>query len=636
MDDISACYRILDLEPGASLEDVKCSYRELVKVWHPDRFRGDPKLQAKAEEKLKRINLAYERLSQDVDSGVGRRTSSQHTPKPYPERTRPERRAPQYESAKNTQAQAHRAHPQRAATGGNKSGRLFHWVRQPWVATVLIGFVIVVLGMIVVAVQSGRRKNAGLATTSVPKIANDAIERNENTAQILKAAAQKDPYGEAALTLAIENWQKAADQGDPAAQSKLGLFYAEGTGVKKDEAKAVEWFRKAAAQGYAFAQLKLGVMYENGRGVAKDETKAVEWYAKAAAQGDAAAQFNLGGMYHSGTGVAKDTTKAVDWYQKAAAQGNAEAQFNLGLMYATGRGISKDEAKAVDLYQKVAAQGYAAAQHNLGLMYADGRGVANDDAKAFEWWEKAAAQGNAEAGRKLSIMYATGRGIPSDDQKAFEWYQKAASQGYSYAQSKLAAMYDQGRGVPKDRAKAAEWYQKAAGPQNVTPYQLNQPSQPPITNTTRPEEPVLRHLATDGRLTSGSVLVDELGNFAGKGKLTLDNGLLEDAYVKLVLNHKLVAAFYVRSREKFTYSTIPDGIYTVVYCVGYGWDGAVRNFARGRHARRYDNPLNYSTNQERDASGVTTYTDVVTLTLHKVAGGSAKASDISLEDFDRY
>ena len=58
MDDISECYRILDLEPGASLEDVERSYRELVKVWHPDRFRRDPKLRAKAEEKLSRINLA--------------------------------------------------------------------------------------------------------------------------------------------------------------------------------------------------------------------------------------------------------------------------------------------------------------------------------------------------------------------------------------------------------------------------------------------------------------------------------------------------------------------------------------------------------------------------------------------------
>jgi len=53
-------YRTLDIEPGASLEEVKKSYRELVRVWHPDRFTHDPRLQKKAQEKLKQINLAYE------------------------------------------------------------------------------------------------------------------------------------------------------------------------------------------------------------------------------------------------------------------------------------------------------------------------------------------------------------------------------------------------------------------------------------------------------------------------------------------------------------------------------------------------------------------------------------------------
>lgn len=147
---------------------------------------------------------------------------------------------------------------------------------------------------------------------------------------------------------------------------------------------------------------------------------------------------------------------------------------------------------------------------------------------------------------------------------------------------------------------------------------------------------MLRHLTTDDRLATGFIVVDRLSQYSGKGKLTLDNGLAEDAYAKLVLNGKLVAAFYVRSQEKFTYSTIPDGTYTVLYCTGYGWDAGVRNFARGRHARRYDAPLDYSTRRQRDGSGFTTYTDVMTLTLHKVLSGNARTSDMPLEDFDRY
>jgi curved DNA-binding protein CbpA len=48
------------------LEDVKRSYKELVKVWHPDRFASDSKLQQRAGEKIKQINLAYERICEVV------------------------------------------------------------------------------------------------------------------------------------------------------------------------------------------------------------------------------------------------------------------------------------------------------------------------------------------------------------------------------------------------------------------------------------------------------------------------------------------------------------------------------------------------------------------------------------------
>jgi TonB family protein len=54
--------RILEIEPGASLEEIRQAYRDQTKVWHPDRFSNDVRLQKKAEDKLKQINLAYQRL----------------------------------------------------------------------------------------------------------------------------------------------------------------------------------------------------------------------------------------------------------------------------------------------------------------------------------------------------------------------------------------------------------------------------------------------------------------------------------------------------------------------------------------------------------------------------------------------
>ena len=62
MDDLTHFYQVLGLKPGATFEEVKTVYRDLVKVWHPDRFSHDERLRLVAQEKLKEINGAYKML----------------------------------------------------------------------------------------------------------------------------------------------------------------------------------------------------------------------------------------------------------------------------------------------------------------------------------------------------------------------------------------------------------------------------------------------------------------------------------------------------------------------------------------------------------------------------------------------
>lgn len=50
---------VLALRPGATPTEIKEAYRDLVKVWHPDRFGSDPRLRQKADDKLKQLNDAY-------------------------------------------------------------------------------------------------------------------------------------------------------------------------------------------------------------------------------------------------------------------------------------------------------------------------------------------------------------------------------------------------------------------------------------------------------------------------------------------------------------------------------------------------------------------------------------------------
>jgi molecular chaperone DnaJ len=54
-------YEVLGLKPGASEDEIKAAYRELVKKYHPDRYQNNP-LSDLAEEKMREINEAYETL----------------------------------------------------------------------------------------------------------------------------------------------------------------------------------------------------------------------------------------------------------------------------------------------------------------------------------------------------------------------------------------------------------------------------------------------------------------------------------------------------------------------------------------------------------------------------------------------
>ena len=60
---------ILALRPGATPAEIKETYRDLVKVWHPDRFGNDVRLRQKAELQLKLINEAYRILQSNSGAG---------------------------------------------------------------------------------------------------------------------------------------------------------------------------------------------------------------------------------------------------------------------------------------------------------------------------------------------------------------------------------------------------------------------------------------------------------------------------------------------------------------------------------------------------------------------------------------
>lgn len=59
---IEKLIEIFDLDRNYTRTQLEQAYRDLVQVWHPDKYLYNPRLQRKAEEKLKEINNAYELL----------------------------------------------------------------------------------------------------------------------------------------------------------------------------------------------------------------------------------------------------------------------------------------------------------------------------------------------------------------------------------------------------------------------------------------------------------------------------------------------------------------------------------------------------------------------------------------------
>jgi TPR repeat protein len=207
----------------------------------------------------------------------------------------------------------------------------------------------------------------------------------------------------------LSHLRARAEQGDAAAQDKLGNRYFDAKGVPKDLGQALRWYRQAAEQGNAKAQFNLGRIYYYGEGVKKDYTEAFGWFRKSADQGDTHAQTSLGYMYFYGQGVPRDDAQALTWYRKAAEQGDPRAEQTLGWMYANGRGVPKDYTQAAVWYQKAADQGDAVSQATLGYMYAYGLGVERDRIGALRWYRMAAAQGEPTALKFLKSFRPTER-----------------------------------------------------------------------------------------------------------------------------------------------------------------------------------------------------------------------------------
>ena len=107
-----------------------------------------------------------------------------------------------------------------------------------------------------------------------------------------------------------------AEKGQPWAQLRLGIFYANGWGVEKDKKAALDWYQKAAAQtatgDWANGQIvgatgKTGYFNQNSDALL--------------------AQFNLAQLYFEGFEIKKDLNKSLELVNNVIAKSNGKSVF---------------------------------------------------------------------------------------------------------------------------------------------------------------------------------------------------------------------------------------------------------------------------------------------------------------------
>jgi len=86
---------------------------------------------------------------------------------------------------------------------------------------------------------------------------------------------------------AMEQLLPATRAGNAEAEELIGVMYASGLGVERDDIRAFEWYLRASMKGHPGAQSGVGWYYEVGRGMpAPDLVRAYMWYVLSAIGGD--------------------------------------------------------------------------------------------------------------------------------------------------------------------------------------------------------------------------------------------------------------------------------------------------------------------------------------------------------------
>lgn len=195
---------------------------------------------------------------------------------------------------------------------------------------------------------------------------------------------------------------------------------------RSDTPTAVAWNQTAAEQGDPEAMARLGIYYSVGKHVDLDLDEAVGWFEKAAQQGQVNALYFLGECYYFGKGVEADASKAVNLLRQAHEKGDAKASGMLATLYSKGHGVEANAETSRGLYEEAISRGDTGSYGNLGVLYMQGNGIDRDPNKAFSLFKRGAQAGEPNSMFFYALCFESGQGTEPNPETAAEWYRKAA------------------------------------------------------------------------------------------------------------------------------------------------------------------------------------------------------------------
>ena len=232
---------------------------------------------------------------------------------------------------------------------------------------------------------------------------------------------------------ALRYLESAAGEDHAASLDLLGMLYATGQFLEKNEKRATELFRKAATLGDVKGKLHLAMALREGFGTQANPTESFAWLRLAAKEKLPEAIYALAECYETGIGTEKNRTIAEGFFSEAAFKGNPAAIEHM-LMLAT-EGDTPNPKLALRWLFKGAEASIPFCLLAVGRYWLEYRPSTFE--KGVSLLEEGALLEDLECIKELSSVWSNGRFVTPDPVSALVYCHLAATQNDWRSREKL-------------------------------------------------------------------------------------------------------------------------------------------------------------------------------------------------------